>query len=124
MPRKPTGMPNGRPKIFKTGEEFEEKAVQYVEFCQQNGQFPNVAGFCVFCDISDDTYFRVRGEFSESFKKVQRLFENAALNSKAVSDTVRIFYMKNKCGYYDKVQADVNVAGTIEEIFSQKKLQF
>ena len=124
MPRKPTGNPRGRPKTFKTGEELERKAIEYIEFCKENVEFPNVAGFCVFCDMSDDTYYRARDEFCESYKKVQRLLENAALNSKAASDTLRIFYMKNKCGYADRVQADVNVAGTIEEIFSQKELKF
>ena len=107
MARKPTGKPNGRPKKFESGEEFEEKAVQYVEYCTEHGEFPNVAGFCVFCDMSDDVYYKVRGDFTESFKKVERLLENAAINSKAASDTLRIFYMKNKCGYYDRVQADV-----------------
>ena len=124
MPRRPTGKPKGQPRKFQTAEEFEEMAVRYVEHCRDNGEFPNVAGFCVFCDMSDDTYYRLKEYYCESYKKVQLLLENAALNSRAASDTVRIFYMKNKCGYADRVQADVNVAGTIEALFENKSLKF
>lgn len=120
-------MKRGRPRKFQTPEEFEEKAVQYVEFCSQNGRFPNIAGFCVFADITEETFSNQKDygeDFLESYKKVQNLFADAALNSRAASDTVRIFYMKNKCGYYDRVQADVNVAGTIEALFEKKSLKF
>ena len=124
MPRRPTGKPNGRPRKFNTGEEFEEKAVQYVEHCRDNGEFPNIAGFCVFCDMSYDTYSRLKGDFCESYKKVQLLLENAAINSRFGTDTWRIFYVKNKFGYQDRIQNDVNVAGTIEALFENKSLKF
>lgn len=114
----------GTPRKFNTGEEFEEKAVEYVEFCSQNAQFPNVAGFCVFCDMHKDTFYSQRDIYPDSYKKVEQLLENAALNSRAASDTLRIFYMKNKCGYADRTQTDLNVAGTIEALFENKSLKF
>ena len=117
-------MKRGRPRKFESPEAFEEKATQYVQFCLQTGRFPNVAGFCVFCDMCEDTFYAQKEEYSESFKKVQSLFTDAVLNSKGASDTVKIFYMKNKCGYYDRVQAVVSVAGTIEALFEKKSLKF
>ena len=34
------------------------------------------------------------------------MLEDEALNNKFTSDTLKIFYMKNKCGYKDKQEID------------------
>ena len=124
MPRRPTGKPKGQPRKFQTAEEFEEMAVRYVEHCRDNGEFPNIAGFCVFCDMSDDTFYRLKEYYCESYKKVQMLLENAAINSRFGTDTWRIFYVKNKFGYQVRIQNDVSVADTIEALFENKSLKF
>lgn len=114
----------GKPRKFETAEDFENKAVEYIEYCRSVDRFPNTAGFCVYCDMAEDTFYAQKEYYSEAYQKVQKLFEDEVLNNKTISDTMRIFYMKNKCGYYDRVQQDVKVSGSIEEIFSEKQIDF
>ena len=74
---------------------------------------PNIAGFCVYCDINRDTFYAQKEYYSDTFKKIQDILEDATLNAK-INDTFKIFYLKNKFGYKDK-QENVNIETNYEE---------
>jgi len=38
------------------------------------------------------------------------VLEDEALNNKYINDTLKIFYMKNKCGYKDRQEIDNNIS--------------
>ena len=94
-------------RTFKTAKEFEDKFKDYVEYCKKNDRLPNVAGFSVYADINQDTFYAQKEYYSETFKKINDILEDEAINNKSLNDARVIFYMKNKCGYKDK-QDDKN----------------
>lgn len=100
-------------KKFATESDFQDSVIKYIAYCKNNNEFPNIAGFCVFNDMHRDTYYAQKEYYSDTFKKVEMILENGAINSDAVNDTFKIFYMKNKCGYKDKQEiensGDVNI---------------
>ena len=100
-------------KIFKDSKAFEDKFRRYIEECESKQKLPNIAGFCVYCNINRDTFYEQKKYYSDTFKKVNDILEDATINSK-ISDTFKIFYMKNKFGYKDK-QENINVATNYEE---------
>ena len=94
----------GHPRVFKDDQEFYNKAKEYIEYCNVNERLANTAGFCVFTDIHRDTYYQQKEYYSDTFKKVEQLFEDSALNHKATA--MGIFYLKNKFKYRDKVETE------------------
>lgn len=97
----------GQPRRFQSGKEFEESMMDYVSWCEQNQHMPNVAGFCVHCDMVYKTFYEQNDYYPESFEKVNMLLETSVINSKTNSDNFRAFYMKNKFRYTDKVQNEI-----------------
>lgn len=75
-----------------------------------------MAGFAVYADINQDTFYAQKEYYSESFKKVNDMLEDEALNNKSLNDTRIIFYMKNKCGYKDRQEIDTTNSNRIEII--------
>ena len=104
-------------RAFKTAKEFENKFKNYVEYCRKNDRLPNVAGFSVYADINQDTFYAQKEYYSETFKKINDILEDEAINNKSLNDARVIFYMKNKCGYKDK-QDDKNNNNINEKIIN------
>ena len=104
-------------RSFKTAKEFEDKFKDYVEYCRKNDRLPNVAGFSVYADINQDTFYAQKEYYSETFKKVNDILEDEAINNHTLNDARVIFYMKNKCGYKDK-QDDKNNNNVNEKIIN------
>lgn len=93
-------------RTFKNDKEFKDTFIKYIDYCNKNERLPNVAGFCVYCDINRDTFYVQKEYYSDTFKKVNDMLEDEALNNKYTNDTLKIFYMKNKCGYKDRQEID------------------
>ena len=104
-------------RTFKTAKEFEDKFKDYVNYCRKNDRLPNVAGFSVYADINQDTFYAQKEYYSEAFKKINDILEDEAINNKCLNDARVIFYMKNKCGYKDK-QDDKNNNNINERIIN------
>ena len=96
-------------RAFKTEKDFENKFKEYVKYCNDNSRMPNVAGFAVYADINQDTFYAQKEYYSETFKKVNDILEDEAINNHTLNDARVIFYMKNKCGYKDKQEIDSSV---------------
>ena len=75
-----------------------------------------MAGFAVYAGINQDTFYAQKEYYSETFKKVNDMLEDEALNNKFLNDTRIIFYMKNKCGYKDRQEIDTTNPNRIEII--------
>lgn len=99
---------------FKNKEEFINAFKLYIEECRIKKDLPNVAGFCVYTDINRDTFYAQEKYYSDTFKKVNDILEDATINSKDINDTFKIFYMKNKFGYKDK-QENLNIGMKYED---------
>jgi hypothetical protein len=101
-------------RAFKTKKKFEETFINYINDCKTKTKLPNIAGFCVFANINRDTFYAQKDIYSDTFKRVNDILEDATINSKDINDTFKIFYMKNKFGYKDK-QENVNVEMNYED---------
>lgn len=96
-------------RIFKNKKEFIEKFKEYIKECSEYEKLPNIAGFCVYCDINRDTFYAQEEYYSDTYKKINDILEDATINAKEVNDVFKIFYLKNKFGYKDKQDIDANV---------------
>ena len=105
-------------RIFKTEKIFINKFKEYIIKCKEQKELPNIAGFCVFMDIHRDTFYAQEEYYSDTFKKINDILEDATINSKDVNDTFKIFYMKNKFNYKDK-QENINIATNYEDYLKE-----
>ena len=102
-------------RAFKDSKAFLDKFNEYLKDCDGKKYMPNVAGFCSFANINRDTFYAQKDYYSDTFNKINYELENEAINTNYVSDTMKIFYMKNKCGYRDKQEIESNVNLTYED---------
>jgi hypothetical protein len=96
----------GHPKAFKTEDDLKVAMLSYVAYCKKKKKMPNVAGFCVFCDINRDTYYAQKDYYSDTFSQLNDILEDETINTNCVSDSFKQFYMKNKFGYKDKQEIE------------------
>lgn len=94
----------GQPRSFANGDVFEARMNEYITYCNNQDRLANVAGFCVYCGITKDTFYQQQVYYSDSFKKCNDMLEDAAVNHKVVG--MGIFYLKNKFGYKDKLETE------------------
>lgn len=99
-------------RAFKDDKAFLNKFENYLKDCEDKKRMANVAGFCAYANINRDTFYAQKEYYSDTFNKINYELENEAINTNYVSDTMKIFYMKNKCGYRDKqeIESKVNLA--------------
>lgn len=103
-------MPNtkGHPRRFATGDELIQAFKDYLAHAEQNGRFPSIAGFCVFADITTETYYSQREYYNDAFKKGELMLEEAVLSLNEKLTTRAIFYLKNKFKYRDVTEQNIN----------------
>jgi hypothetical protein len=97
----------GHPRSFPTAQDFRNRFDKYIDKCIAEERLPNVAGFCVFADITRETYYKQREYYSDTFKKIEMILEDEALNTN-IAPAVKIFYLKNKFSkdYKDKQEVE------------------
>lgn len=96
----------GKPRIFKSGEEFENKVNEYIEYCMLNERFVNIAGFCRFAGTHRQRFYEQKQYYPDSFLRVQELLEDESLNNTTQATPITILYLKNKFGYRDKIETE------------------
>lgn len=111
----------GQPRSFKNEQEFKDKFDEYIDYCIKNERLANIAGFCVFADITRETFYNQEQYYFDTYKKIQNLLEDYTINAK-INDTFKIFYMKNKFNYKDRTELDNQVSGKIEMSEEDKKM--
>ena len=131
---KPTGNPNGRPLLFKTAEELQDKIDEYFDFCDNriqqvyskkqdavieiiNPEPYTIAGLAYAVGIDRKTLWNYskKDEFFHTIKrardKVQTDVERRLMES---NPTGAIFNLKNNFDYKDKIETEVsNPDGTL-----------
>ena len=89
----------------------------YIEHCTIKQRFVNVAGFCVFANISRQTFYNYRKneDYEIAMDYIDNVMEDETLNVHYKQYPMAILYLKNKFGYSDKVESR-NVNTNIEQI--------
>jgi hypothetical protein len=105
-------------RAFKDDKAFSDSFKKYIDKCIKEELFANIAGFCVFADITRETYYKQKDYYSDTFKKIENSLENCTLQDK--NTTRAIFYLKNKFGYADKQEIESkNVNHNLNDDVSQ-----
>lgn len=112
----------GHPRSFKDEQEFIDTFNRYIA-TREEGELANVAGFCVYADINKDTFYAQKEYYSDAFKKVNNILEDKTINNRAINDTFKIFYMKNKFGYKDRQEIEANVSNNEYSKLSLEELK-
>lgn len=96
----------GRPRTFKSGEEFLNKINEYVEYCEEQEKFVNVAGFCRFCGIHRQRYWEQKEYYPDAFLMAEEILEDETLNNRKNPVPIVMMYLKNKFDYKDKIETE------------------
>ena len=105
--------PGGRPLIFKTKEELDEKIQAYFDKCEEQGKPLTYAGLAFGLGIDRQTLYNYakRDKYFDSIKKardrVTAYIEEWAMEK---GNAGTIFLMKNY-GYTDRQEVDTNIKG-------------
>lgn len=112
----------GQPRTFETDQHFLNKFEEYMTACISTEQLPNIAGFCWFCKVTRETFYKQQEYYSDTYKQITDALEDAALNHKATA--MGIFYLKNKFKYRDKIETEnVNMNYDMTEEEAEKILK-
>ena len=106
----------GRPHRY-TVDEFRAKWNEYLQ--QPTTTAPRVLDFCIFADMSRDTFdaYKNKPEYSDTCKKILAVCENTLVSM--LYDNNRrniigpIFALKNNYGWKDKQEIDQNISGDL-----------
>ena len=101
----------GRPKIFKSVEEVEEKINAYFKYCEDKDKPYTMSGLAYYLDVDRRTIvnYTKEEEFFPVIKKARdrvqmQLEENALLNKG--NPTFTIFNLKNNFDWKDKIETN------------------
>lgn len=101
-----------RVSVFKTPEEFEEAAEQYLEYCFSKTQIISFIGFANFCGCTHRAIMRYKEkeEYKEIYYRfktiVHQSFQDGALTDRMNLGMVKIILKQNFGVYYEKGDAD------------------
>ena len=70
----------GHPRRFKTDEDYQSCFVHYIEDCQRIGKLPNISGFCVYADITRETFYLQKDYYIDTHEKIRQALEDALVN--------------------------------------------
>lgn len=106
----------GRPLLFKTPEELQERIDQYFDDCDEGPLRPyTVTGLAVALDTDRSTLLRYEkeDEYYDTIKKAKAIIHNYAEESLWKSGIVAgvIFNLKNNWGWRDQSETDITSGG-------------
>ena len=96
----------GRPKLFKTEKDFEDRVIEYIEYCEINERFVNIAGLCRHLGIHRQRFYDQKTYYPDTFLRIQEILEDETLNNTTQAVPITLLYLKNKFGYRDKIETE------------------
>lgn len=119
----PTGMPNGRPRKYKTPEEFDAQVEAYQQYCEDKNQPVTWTGLALFMGFAQraciDEYLNYDG-FSNSVKRAKTFVEwHYEMRLCGDKPTGAIFALKN-FGWKDKSEVEQTLTVTEGETLAER----
>lgn len=93
------------PVMIRGGRSLLNAFSRYVEICEADGAFPNLAGFCRYCRIGEDGLVRLKQRYPAAFDFIMTALEDEALNSDKSASLVTA-YLKRRLGYAEAPVSD------------------
>jgi hypothetical protein len=88
-------------RAFENDIAFKTSFRDYIDHCIDKKRFPNIAGFCVFADITRETFYKQKEYYSDTYNKVRNMLEDEVLQHNTYMAQL---YIKNTFGLTDKVE--------------------
>ncbi len=107
----------GYPRKFDTGEAFLTKFVDYIEYCHDRRRFPNIAGFCAYCRMNRETFYKQEEYYSNAYNMIQDILEDEVLQHNTYMSQL---YLKNKFKYSDKQDIKSENVGEVKVTLSEE----
>ncbi len=104
----------GQPRAFSNGDDFENKFIDYIKYCKDIEYLTNIAGFCRFCGITRETFYKQKDYYSDTFNIIQCILEDEAINCKSIGDSFKKYYMSNKFNWCEKQVIDQTNRNRVE----------
>jgi hypothetical protein len=100
--------PGGRPPIFKSVEELQEKIDAYKEYLETSGKPPTIAGLAYYTGIDRKTLFnyKQKDEFFPPIKKFVDWIISTYEEQAAEKGNAGIIFLMKNYGYTDKQQVE------------------
>jgi len=92
-------------RAFKDKETFIRQFKEYIDYCTDKSRFANIAGFCVFADITRGTFYEQKNYYSDTYNKIRNMLEDETLQHNTYMAQL---YIKNTFDYADKTKVDSN----------------
>lgn len=67
-------------------------------------------------NIGRATFYEQKTHFPDTYDKINEMLEDATLNNSNIETPVKVLYLKNKCGYMDKVETNNTNVNTNKNI--------
>lgn len=101
--------PRGQPKAFETEQDLLDRFNEYIKDCVDRERFPNIAGFCRFCGITRETYYKQKEYYSDAYNKTRNILEDEVWQD----NTYRAqLYLKSVFGHTDRQAVESNNTNT------------
>ncbi len=101
----------GKPRKYKNEEEFLNAFKKYVNHCEVKERLVNIAGFCAFEMISREVYYQCKKYYPYTYKAIENVIEDEALNTKAIGDSMKKHYLNNKFREDYKERQEIELTG-------------
>ena len=116
------GNTGGRPPIFESPEQLEEKCIGYLKHCIETKEKPTITGltlFVGFCSRMSWNDYQEKDEFSYIVKRAKMTIENSYEQSGGTFD---IFALKNM-GWKDKTEVETKNINYNSKELSKEELK-
>ncbi len=70
----------GKPRRFPSDRDFQASFEGYIEHCLGQKLQPNISGYCVYCDMTRDTFYAQQQHYPDTYKKVRHALEDTLVN--------------------------------------------
>lgn len=91
---------------FMNEDEFLDKIYEYMKYCKKHDNMANISGFCAWSRTPRTTFYENKNYYPKAWELMNDILEDNTINNKGVEASMRIFYLKNKFGYKDKIETE------------------
>lgn len=85
---------------FENEQEFYDKFVEYIKYCEDHQRMASIAGFAVYCKMNRDTFYESKKFYPEAGSMIEDILEDYTLNAD-IHHVLKMFYLKCKFRYND-----------------------
>lgn len=113
--------PVGRPPLFKTPKDLEDKLDEYIEECNEQGKPFLLIGFANFLKVHRTILdgYDDKPEFSDTIKRIKQIAEEALVVGGLTGNynaSMSIFLAKNNHNYKDKHEQELNATVSVKSL--------